>query len=91
MIFAYHVGTAEIDLGIPPSNHGKVWCIFKCADPFDLNQPTLRVEMNVDVDGHFHGSLDHINHAERVAAIAHVACYSAWYEQTYDSPFTMSA
>lgn len=97
----FHVGTAPIDLGParPRSPHGKVWCIFDCADPFDLTKPTMRVEMNVDVDGKFHAHQNHtaFSHAgedvvaERVSGIAHVDCYKAWYEQTYRSRFTMSA
>jgi len=78
---------------------GKLGCIFECADPYDLTQPTLSVEMNVDVDGKLHAHQNHpeADHrgpliaAERVAGIAHVACYKRWYEQTYGTPFTMSA
>ena len=79
-------------------NHGKFWCIFDCADAFDLSQPMIGVEMNIDAAGKLHA---HVNHpesdhrgaliaAERVAGVAHVACYLAWYEQTYRTPFTMS-
>jgi hypothetical protein len=78
---------------------GRVGCIFDCADPFDMTKRTMAVEMNVDVDGKFHAHQNHseFDHsgpsivAERVAGIAHVECYKAWYEQTYRTPFTMSA
>lgn len=97
----FHVGTAAIDLKprAPRSAHGKVWCIFECAAPFDLSKETMRVEMNVDVDGKIHAHQNHPQYphagetvaADRVAGIAHVECYKAWYEQTYRTPFTMSA
>lgn len=78
---------------------GKVGCIFDCEDPFDLTKPTMNVEMNVDALGGIHAHVNHPEYphagdtvaAERVAGVAHVDCYQAWYEQTYRSPFTMSA
>jgi hypothetical protein len=59
----------------------------------------MSVEMNVDADGKLHAHQNHpeFDHqgasivAERVAGVAHVDCYKAWYERTYRSPFTMSA
>jgi hypothetical protein len=77
--FNNSVGTAEIDWG----------CIFKCENPSD--DTSIEVEMNVDVEGHFHGNQDHFNQAVRRSGMAHLACYKAWYEQTYGTPFTMSA
>lgn len=79
--------------------HARGGCIFDCENPFDLTKPMMQVEMNVDVDGKLHPHQNHTAYphagadvvAERVRGVAHVDCYKAWYEQTYRSPFTMSA
>lgn len=55
-----------------------------------LSGVMLAVEMNRDADGKFHATQDHLNHAERVSGMAHLACYRKWYEETYRTPFTMS-
>ncbi len=60
-------------------------CIFECGDPED--DTMLDVEMNVTGDGAFQPLIA----AERVTGSAHLRCYKAWYEQTYRTPFTMSA
>lgn len=62
-------------------------CIFNCERP---EEPTLQVEMIVDDKGEFQSGVGTHAH-NRVAGLAHVECYKAWYEQTYRSPFTMSA
>jgi hypothetical protein len=63
-------------------------CIFGCGDPMD--NTWLIVELNRAPDGTWHAFQDHLNHAERVSGVAHRRCYAHWYEQTYQSPFTMS-
>lgn len=72
-------------------------CVFNCGRPWpgvgekqDPNDPLIICEMNIDKDGNLHANQDHLNHAERRNVMAHIACYKAWYEQTYHSPFTMS-
>lgn len=61
-------------------------CVFNCEQ---VGEPTLQVEMLVDDKGEFQSGFGTHAH-KRVAGVAHVECYKAWYEQTYKSPFTMS-
>ena len=71
-----------------PANTEAPACML-CAKPVSVAE-ALVVEMNRDAKGEFHARQDHINHAERVTGIAHLACYRDWYETAYGSPFTMT-
>jgi hypothetical protein len=84
----YQTGTASIDLSKPDDY--RVGCVFGCENPHDLTKPMLKVELNMDRRGELHAVQDHKNQSQRVQRVVHLDCYAAWYEKTYETPFTLT-